>query len=36
MGEQATLEFNVPFGDVLLNKPVATYQFNVLTYICIC
>ena len=30
MGEQATLELDKPFGDVLLHKLVKTYKFNML------
>ena len=33
MGEQASLEFDLTFGDVLLHKLVQAYQFNMLRYI---
>ena len=29
MDEQASLEFNLNFGDVLLHKPVQAYSFNM-------
>ena len=32
MGEQATLEFDTSFGDVLLHKLVKTYKFNMLRH----
>ena len=32
MGEQATLEFDLTFCDVMLHKLVKTCQFNVKTY----
>ena len=32
MGEQASLEFDLTFGDVLLHKLVQAYQFNMLRY----
>ena len=30
--EQATLEFDLPFGDVLYHKNVKTYKFKMLKY----
>ena len=30
--EQATLEFDLPFGDVLPHKLVKTYQFKIFLY----
>ena len=33
MGEQASLEFDLTFGDVLLHKLVQAYWFNMLRYI---
>ena len=32
MGEQASLEFDLTFGDVLLHKLVQAYKFNTLRY----
>ena len=32
MREQASLEFDLTFGDVLLHKLVQAYQFNMLRY----
>ena len=32
MGEQASLEFDLTFGDVLLHKLVQAYKFNMLRY----
>ena len=32
MGEQASLEFDLTFGDVLLHKLVQAYYFNLLRY----
>ena len=33
MGEQASLEIDLTFGDVLLHKLVQAYLFNMLRYI---
>ena len=33
MGEQATLEFDLHFGDVLLHKLVYSFKFNIFTYV---